>query len=44
VIPLAERIRRSALRLDDQALSGLIEALIKERQHRRHPAAKRADR
>jgi hypothetical protein len=31
VLPLAERIRRSALRLDDKALSDLIEALIKER-------------
>jgi hypothetical protein len=42
VLPLAERIRRSALRLDDQALSDLIEALIKERTLRRQPTAKQA--
>lgn len=40
VLPLAERLRRSALRLDDQALSDLIDALVKERALRRQSTAK----
>jgi hypothetical protein len=39
ILPLAERIRRSAMRLDDQSLTDLIDSLTQERERRRRPPA-----